>query len=322
VTRFIGIAEETTYGTPVASVEYVDVVSESIVGEQSFLDLDTAGSRWIRARYPGAWVQSGSIDLIPNASRISKFLKWALGNVTTTGDATTPTAYKHEITPASTLPSFTLEIFPDVGSYSRQITGCGITSLRFEAPAREFVTATVDIIGRKEKLISPTTPSFVSRRPFIFYDGSVSGLVSANVEAIRLTIENDIADDAFVIDDRFLPGLRVQGMTVTGELDIAFLNWDIYRKFLGSATALEPGATADSYSLTVTFTSTEQTGSAVAGYEYYQMKFELPEIYLDTSTANFDRRDRIVQGVSFTAAYNDTAGYIIKATVINEKSAP
>jgi len=321
--RFIGIGIETTYGEAATITDYIDAVSESITGGQSFIDVETAGTRWIRERVPGPWSESGSFDIIVNADNITKILKCALGDVTTSDDGGSPAvAYKHEFKPSSTLPSFTLEVCPDVGSYSRQIVGCGITSLRFEAPARELLTASVDILAAKEKLISPSTPTFTTRRPFVFYDGQISGLVTANVEAFRLTIENDIPDDAFVLGSRFLPGLRVQGFTVSGELDLTFLDWDAYQKFLGSASATEPGTTAESYSLTATFTSPEETGSSVAGFENYELEFHLPKIYLDTAEAHFDRRDRIVETVRFTAVYDSTADYVVKVTVVNTKSEP
>ncbi|RLE67001.1 MAG: hypothetical protein DRJ38_00075 [Thermoprotei archaeon] len=319
--RFIGLAEESSYGNAATIDHWIDVVSESITSDQQMIDVETAGLRARRYRVPGPYRVGGSFDMVVAPDNITLILKAALGSATTTDSG--GGAYKHEFTPADTLPSLTLEICPDVGSLSRQVVGVGITSLGFEATAREVLTASVDVIGQKESLVSPSSPTLPSLRPFIFYEGALSlgGSDVANVEAFRFTIENDIPDDAYVLGSRFLPGLRVQGLTVSGDMDVAFLSWDLYKRFFGSATATEPQTSLESVSLTLTFTG-ESTGDSTSGYENYKLIAEFPKVYFDTSEANFDRRDRIVQSLGWTAIYDSSSGYICKITVINTSSTP
>ena len=285
------------------------------------IDVETAGLRARRYRVPGPYRVSGSFDMVVAPDNIALLLKAGLGSVSTTAGG--GGAYKHEFTPADTLPSLTLEVCPDVGSRSRQIVGVGITSLGFEATAREVLTCSVDVLGQKETLVSPSSPTLPSLRPFIFFEGSLSlgGSDVANVEAFRFTIENDIPDDAFVLGSRFLPGLRVQGMTVSGDMDVAFTTWDLYKRFFGNATASTPQTSLESVSLTLTFTG-ESTGDTTAGYENYKFIAEFPKVYFDTSEANFDRRDRIVQSLGWTAIYDSASGYICKLTVINTDATP
>jgi len=325
--RFIGIAEETTYGTAVSATDWIDVVSESITSEQGFIEVETAGMRERVKRVPGPYNVGGSFDMIVNADNITKLLKWLLGAAETTDDGSSPTplAYRHEFTPSQTLKSFTMEICPDVGNQSRQVVGCMVSSIAFEASARELLTASVDVIGQKDSLISPSTPTFSTLRPFIFFEGVVSdgGNPISDVEAFRVTIENDIPDDAYVLGDRFRPDLtkRVQGMTVSGDMDIAFLDWDYFKKFYGSATATEPQTSITPLALKLTFTG-ESTSSSVEGFDKFLLEIDLPKVYLDTSEANFDRRDRIVQSLGYTAVYDAVAGYICKVTVVNENESP
>jgi len=323
--RYLGIAEEATYGTPVAAVEYIDIVSESVRPSQEFIFLETAGYRETREAIPGPFTISGDFDLVVNADNITKFLKWALGDVTTTvDDAAAPVAYKHEFTPANEIKSFTSEIHPGVGGYSRQVAGCIVTTLRLEAVARELLTSTISIVGSKPTRITESVtgrPTFSTVRPFVFFEGVVSGFVSADVEAVRWSYANAVAEDAFVLGSRFLPAIRLQGQTVEGDMDIAFVRWDEYERFYGAVGATEPGTEVGPVSLKLTFTGLS-TGSTVVGFENYLLELDLPRIYLNTIEANFDRRERIVERLAFRATYDTTAGYICKVTVINKKSEP
>jgi len=318
--RFIGLAEETTYGTAVDADHWIDVVSESITSSQEMIDVETAAYRARRYRIPGPYRVGGSFDMIVAPDNIGLLLKALLGSVSTTNDG--GGRYKHTFTHDTTIPSLTLEICPDVGNRSRQITGVGVRSISFESPAREALSATVDVIGSYEKLITPSTPTLPTLRPFVFYEGSLTmnGSTIANVEAVRLTIENDIPDDAFVLGSRYLPGLRLQGFTVSGEMDITFLSWDYYKRFFGSATASAPSTEVESVSLKLTYTGPSTGGSGE--YANYKLEFDMPKVYLDTSEATFDRRERIVQTLGFTAIYDESSDYAIQVVLVNTSSSP
>jgi len=324
--KFVGIAEETTYGTPVTASEWIDINSESVNPDHAWIDVETAGSRALMNRIPGPYRVSGDIVYVVNPDNITKMLKWLCGSVTTSDDGGSPAvAYKHEFTaPSSSIKSFTLEISPDVGNQSRQIAGCAVRSLAFDAPeARGIVSVTATILGQKETLITPSTPTFSTLRPFAFFDGSlkVAGSEIADAEAFSITLENDIPDDVHVLGSRFLPGIRLQGFTVTGSMDVAFTSWDLYKRFFGSATATGPQVIPETVSIELTLTG-DETGSSVTGFENYQLKIEIPKATLDSSEANIDSRSRIVQSLGFTGLYDPTSGYAAKITVVNKNSEP
>ena len=321
--RFIGIAEETTFRTPVSATEWIDIVSESINPNRNVIDVETAGRRELVARVPGPFFVSGSFDMIVNADNITKLLKWLLGNVSTSDDGGSPAVYKHEFTPGDSIKSFTLEICPGVGGQSRQIAGTAVRSIAFEAPARELLTATVEVLGAKEELISSSTPTFSSLRPFIFFEGSLTleGSSVGRAEAFRCTIANTIPDDTHVLGDMFLPAIDLLGIRVTGDMDVAFTSWDYWKRFYGSATATEPQTSIEPVSLQFKMTG-QSTGSSVAGFENYLLQIDIPKAILDATNANFDRRERIVQGLGFGAVYDESSDYIVKVTVVNKKSAP
>jgi len=317
-------------------VDYIDIVSESVSSDQGNLDVVTAGDRSMRFRVPGPYAIGGSIDLIVNPENMTKFLYWALGSVSHYAGASV--AFKHEYTPAQALESFTMEIAPAVPAtegavdyQSRLISGCVIPSFTLEAVARELLTATIDVIGRREgqQAASSTDPPFSDLRPFVFHEGVLSYDSSdiCHAEAFRMTFDNDIPDDVYFLGSRFRGGKMddgcgvgcdpvffVQGLKVSGDMDIAFTDWTWWHWFWGSGTATGPSNQQNPISLNLVFTGLA-TGDAT--YPNYAMEIYLPEVYLDTSEASIDTRDRIVQSLPYTAIYNASAGYVARIRVVN-----
>ena len=228
----------------------------------------------------GPFRVSGDVEVVVIPDNIGKFLEGVFGTVNTT---TSPSgdAYKHEFTVGSSLPSYTLEIGYDVGSYAAQIPGAAFNELSLEAPAKEFVTARIGVVAKTISLESLSTPTITTGRPFVFHDGQVKidGATVANVEAIRITMSNNIDTDVFYIGSRTLGAIKPQGFDITGTMDISFDSWDFFQKFLGSSSATSPQDTLNSLSLELTFTG-EATGSSDAGYENKLLTIEVPEIYL------------------------------------------
>ena len=317
-TRYVAIGIEPSMGAETTPYEFLDVVSEGVAGEQNIIYIETAGlGRSIRQAVPGPWGESGDVDLIVGPENIEYILYATLGHVTLepSGDG----AFKHIFKPYTMIPSMTMDIAPDIGSLARRVQMAGISSLALEAVAREALTATASIVGMKEKLVSELTPVFSTKRPFVFYDGvlKVDGGVVARCEAWRGTYENTIADDAFVLGSRFLPTLIVGPCNFTGDTDIQFLDWTWYQKYLGGGTT--PGKTLQSLALELNFVG-EKTDSVTAGFLDYVFKIEVPKVYLDTSEASFDRRERIVQSADWHAIYDPSIGYLCRMTVINKRS--
>lgn len=321
--KFAGVAEETTWRTPVTATEWLDIVSESVNPEQGWIDVDTAQDVTLVSRVPGPYLVSGSLEMIVNPDNITKLLKWLMGAVTSTQDGTNQ-RWKHEFKPDKTFKSFTLELAPEVETKSRQIAGCVVRSLALEAPAREIVTASVDVLGAKDKQIDPSTPTFSALRPFVFFDGGLSlgGSPVADVEAFTCTLSRDIPDDIHVLGDRWMPDAtkRGQRFTVEGSMDVAFLTWSLYKRFWGGAAVVEPALIPAFVALDLNLIGDTLGGSG--DYANYACKVNLPRCTLNTSEANFDRRDRIVQSLGFSAVYDPTAAYAAKVMVVNAKNTP
>ena len=249
-----------------------------------------------------------------------RLLKWGVD--TSPSQTNDGTRYKWTFEPTQDLLCFSTELSPGIGTYARRVINSLVSSIAVEAAAREVVTSTISILGGKEKLVTPqSSPNFSTLPPFVFHQGAVSGLVTANVEAFRFTYENALFEDAFALGSRFLPSVSLKpgAISLTGDLDLAFQDWATYQKFLGSASATEPLGELTAYSLTLDLTGPSAGGAGE--YSNYRFKVEIPVLYLDTSEANFDRRERIVQAVGFTAIAPDlTTNPLVRFTIVNKLS--
>jgi len=326
--RFIGVRVEGTYAEAWSvPLQYMDIVSESVNPDHGMIDVETAGYRSRRIRVPGAYSLGGDIELIGCPDDIGTAAYLVLGAETQTNSAT---IYRHLMTPSQTLIPFKCEIAPavqDTGVYqARRCRGGMANSISFEAIAREALTATWGVTFQRDVMgavstVTPTFPTGIYKNPLIFHEGAVTfggygaeGAV-ANVEAFRCTIENDIDTDAYVLGSRYLPGIRTQGIVVSGDMDISFENWDMYKDFYDGAGGSGPAATVAENSLILTMTGAA-TGQAGV-WANLRMIISVPAITFDTTEANFDRRDRIVQSLPWNAVYHPTATYVVRVEVVD-----
>lgn len=308
--RFIGIGKETSYGQEATINKWFNVISESITSDQQYVDTETAAYRERMIRIPGPYKVAGDFDLYVTSEDAAFLYYGALGSITKTG---TGPDYTYTIQPGTSIPTWSIEISPGIGTQSRKVIGAAISAVNLEAVAREAPTMTVSVIGKTEKLVTRTTPTFTTVRPFASFEGKmyVGGTEVATVEAIRINVENNIPDDVYALGDRFLQAIIPQSLSVSGDMDIRFVDWEWYKKFWGSDTATEPVTYPDTVSLKLEF-----TGAQIDTNKYHKLTIELPKCTLDTMDASFDRRERVVASVDFTALYDATISGAIKVTVV------
>jgi hypothetical protein len=62
------------------------------------------------------------------------------------------------------------------------------------------------------------------------------------------------------------------------------------------------------------------TGAVIEGAYNYSLELEIPEVYYSTAKVLLDTRKLIVQGVEFSAIYNATATYAVRAKLQNKET--
>ena len=201
---FVGIAKESTWGTPVAvaSGDFIEALSENltlvidrfdtrnIAGKYSEPD-DTTGLRRVEGElvamghphYFGYFLRgltnSGSISVV-----LSGFL-WKHTYLTPTADAST----------LAPVPSYTVEVFRDVTSahrYAGAVFNRGVLAVQ---PNQDLRT-TLSVIAKTSSVISKSTPTYTTSPvdPFTFDSCSVSiaGAATPYVEGLTLTLDNQL----------------------------------------------------------------------------------------------------------------------------------
>jgi hypothetical protein len=297
----IGLARETTWGTPVAvaSGNFVYGLSENvtlqidrfdiknIVGVRSEPD-DVAGMRRIEGEmvlpgYPHALghifkglTNSGSLTVV-----LSGFLHQY--------DYLSPTADASTLSP---FPSYTMEIFRDVTS-SNRYAGAVWTRGVFNIQPNQELRATVGVLAKTTSIIAKSAATYPGSpaEPFT-YDTvslSVGGVAAPNVEAFTFTIENNLEAVGALTGTNEPSFMRVrgfQGVSVSGTY--SFDDLDDYNDFVNQ--------TERAFVLTMTKANS------------FYLKFDLPRVVYTAYPLGIRGRDRLTVDFEGKVRYHTGSG--------------
>ena len=300
-TRYVGVGEETTYGTAVAAAKYIkDADSESFELKipPSYKD---SLSYAAHAYYIKGLKQVTGGFSFPVASEngIGQLLKWILGTDTASGTG----PYTHTITEANLVKSFTSRIGRDDTEYV--YSGCIIESLKLVAEKGKELLATATVIAKDEATASIGTPSFTTTRYLTWLDGTVgiggtdktSEIMAASIE-IKNTYETD---KAYALGSQTLvaqPALKSR--IVTGTIDFREGDDDVRSAFQAST----------SNSITLTFT----------GDGTDKLTITIPAAVYDSYKASVKGRDQTTVSVPFTTVYSTSDSEQIRAVLVNSEA--
>ena len=302
--RYLGVAEESSFGTPVTVDKYIDIVREGIVSSPDARFRRTVRGRPTFKHGAGLYSIAGPFDMfVEPENHFGWLLKWALGDVTSELQGTT--AYLHTFKGADTIKPFTCGICWDAIN-EKQIAGAILDVLTIEAVKGQALTATASILGKTEALISVATPSFSDLDAFEHYhaDPKIENVSQTIVEAFRVTIANNVypVSDIGVLGDRFLPRIELRERVVTGSMDLAFENADEYKRFLGDAVATAPTEPLGTVDLECEF----DTGILIETTYNYLFDIEMPKCVYTAGDVHIVEQERKVLRIDFQAEYDST----------------
>lgn len=276
-----------------AQAHAVDQVSEDISEEHGFVYVQTSAKRNPRNRLLGPRVLGGEIAAPLYSRGTPTLLYYALGSSVTTEPVTmlSPPNFKHDITPANTVPAFRMGIGKDLNEH--QFVGCAMKGVKIDYSVGDPALCTFDLLVRKElapaTLQTPTFPDYdIKERTFLGVEVAVQvdTVPVGYVRSLSIDISNDLVEDNHSFGSRELPDLRVQGLEVTGTATIAFNDIARYNDVLNEAEAKWEF-----------LFSTGTIGMA----DYRQVEIVLPKLSFDTAKLPTDSNKEYILEVNFTA---------------------
>ncbi|MEM2982820.1 MAG: phage tail tube protein [Candidatus Bathyarchaeia archaeon] len=303
--RYLGVGEESTFGTAVTASKYKDVVSENLRLDKRYLFPDTVRGRTVFKKLTGPVIVRGDVMMLLASEPDAKFFYWSLGSKSTEQLATG--VYQHTITPADTIKSFTARVGAE--QFERVIPGCVADALTVEAVAGEIATTTISVVGVNESKTTIGSPSFGTVKELGFNEATVSigGTSKTYVRAFRLRVNNNLAvDRMYALGSQTMNRIEVGRRVVDGSLDLQFADSSEYDRFLAG----------NDFALNIKF-----EGATISGGYKHTVEIDLPKVIYTSDTAPLlTRREPIRITAPFRAMYDSTSGYDVAVKVTNTES--
>ena len=305
--RYLALGREPSFGQEATSLRFVDLASEDLRTTHDWIMPELAGHRWKEHAIKGTVKAGGSVSTYGQFGSLGDFLMAALGQASTSqpDPENAPAVFRHEFTPAEGLPSYTVLVASEITG--RKFFGCVCSRLELSLAAGELLGLTAEFVGQREEAFTPAEPSF-DDTPYVSSSDLAScevGGVQASLEAISITISNELVDDAFELGSRYLPELPVRGLSITGSFDLKFKDRTHLDRFLSG----------EETSLKLRF-----EGPEIQGGLKYVLELDFPRIIYRSAGANISARDRLVERVEFEALYDRSVGYVMKAILQNREA--
>jgi len=327
--RWLGIADETVFGTPVTPpTTFLDCQSIDLHPEREPI-LSQGGMVGPKDAFVGSYKILGEVEIMPNSVTPLKLLKYLMGVPDSVQDGANP-RWKHTYEPSDTLKFGTLyksdDIQPDATN-ALQYTSCIVTECRLEAALDAYVTMRFTVFGQKDaKVAKPTLGALSTIRQLYSLAGKmywdITGtLEETNIRAASLTYKREVPDDFFAMNDAFLKAFLAGPATLEGSVDLLFRSWTAYEKFWGGTTG--PVAEPAKAAMMLDFLGPVLTGGS-GDYANHRMKWLIPSIILPSVEEPFEERDAIIQTVNFQGQRGTIGAetHLCNVILVNDVASP
>jgi len=312
VNTWMGLADESTYGTFVTPTKFFEINSETLTKEIRKIRSSSVYQSAMRAgrKVPGAIACSGDVVLDLTWEGWSLFLKHLLGSVATTQpDASAaPTVYDHAFSPTATLPTgMSIEINRDISSFKFQ--GCKIVGARFSIAVDGVLQLTLSIVAQDVTYGTATTLGTLTESDMIIFTEGVLqwNSVDQDVENAEVEISNNLTVDRRFIGSALIgePVFDDKRSTV-GRFLTDFQSTTLFADFVASTRRL----------LTLIF-----TGDTITSPYTQLLTLSMPLAEIDSDNMNVNSPGPIPEEISFEALFNSSNDEIT-ITLRNTETTP
>lgn len=269
----VGVAIETTYGTPVTTAtDFLEIQSEGWGLTEELAYSSTLNTRSMRLPVEGKRSTAGSIEIEAVYQGMEEYIGAIMGAASvTTGTVNADGQYTHTFALKESSPvGYTLQVNRDAsGSGSGFIyPGVQFNKATFAQAMGEYMKATFEGTGNGVETSGSTmtATSFASFKGIKWGDlltCTINGVADIAARNIELSIENPLADDVYKLGTKTRQELKFNGArSITGKMELYF----------DGLTQYALGTAGTEFAMTLAW-----RGPLIAGSSYYEISFTMPK---------------------------------------------
>lgn len=219
--------------------------------------------------------------------------------------------FTHTIAQQNTLPSLTVE--KNLGGFqSLQFAGCKVGKFDLKAPTgNNPVTVTADMSGRSVAVLdSPTAISVVNENPFVFAEANLTiySTLRTEVSNVGLTIDNGLKETYTYSNQHGPSFITPVTLHTSGAIDLVFDSLD--DATYGDFNRMTNGTLG---ALQFSLVHPDSAGT---------ITIDLPQIALSKYANDVKMSDVVMSNLTYEASKDPTAGYTVRATIVNNVYLP
>lgn len=314
---YVGIGEESSYGSGGTVEQFADVVSDGFSGDNGVNYLSTIRGRDVYEGAAGEFDDDGSLDLpVSPEGATGLLLKGAFGEVTTATDSPETGANTHTFSTADKVPSWYVEV--GVGNVDAiGHSGVVVDTLELSQSVGDRVSMSVDLPAKEpEAQGSQAAPGYDNLRTLQYHDATVSLYGTdrtVDVSDLSVEVANNVSLEARATRTPTKAFLGQREITASVTLD--FENMNLWEAFWGGAGATSPQKELEDVALNAAWISPESIPSTSTAYS---LELDLPKCRMNTHEAQLNEQEMVAEDIELQALV-DTGGvgYDAQATLVN-----
>lgn len=345
-TEHIIVAQETVFGTWVTpTVAFPSTKGNHTIGRNYIPKRYTGSSRTLRNNFQGSKSPSGSLEMDLWPENMGVFFKAAgLSNISSAQPdaANSPTVYRHAMLLEATnlLDSLSLQ-FQRSASAATNILSAIIEQIVIKASKEEVATIAMDFLCKDEAAAGGTwdydgsaspaviaSPTYIASTltPFRYFDAAITlggtpsltgneysiagGVAQAKIEAIQITIKNNLDQAHFLTSDPTPGVIHAQNFEVSVQLDLDQSTLD--------STFYDHARAGTRAAINLDF-----VGAIISDDETYELSITLPEVSFEEANwpeLSGDQARRVQSASGMAIEHPATAhaiGVVIQDTLVS-----
>lgn len=315
VSRGIGIGKEATYGQDVVLTEFISGIDENMSYDNQIISDQEMGQRGMAKPMLGAFKADGGFKFFGEPENMGLLLLGLFGQVNTIAGGGGG-EFIHTFTPADVAQYLTMGVITGFTAGQRTHPGYATKKAKFSLAPNEKLLVEIDGFAKTLEIDALASPSFSVLDPFVFHQGDaqIATVSNTDIQAMTIEIENVFKEDEFTIGSRLKRTATMQGIKVSGTMDILFDSLTELELFLGKLAQTAPleGEPATKQQLDLNI----DTLVTISTVDTYQFNIELKECLYKTEKAPVVKQDRLIQNIEFEC-YAPASGDQVTAVLQN-----